>query len=51
MFTMLLGMTVIYGVLLGGMSSILTNSYLQKATFAHRIAVIKLCLVSVAVEF
>ena len=45
-FTMLLGMIVIYGVLLGGMSSILTNNSSLQAAYTYRIAIMKKCLVS-----
>jgi len=43
---MLLGMTLVMGVMLGGWSSLLTNYYMQKAAFIHRIETIDACLVS-----
>ena len=44
--TMLVGMTLLMGVILGGLSSILTNYYTQKAAFIHRVETINACLVS-----
>ena len=49
-FTMLLGMTLLMGVVLGGWSSILTNYHTQKSVFAYRVNTIKACLVSVSVR-
>jgi len=44
--TMLIGMTMLMGVIIGGWSSILTNYYSQKSAFAHRVATVNACLVS-----
>jgi len=43
---MLVGMTLLMGVILGGLSSLLTNYYTQKAAFIHRVETINACLVS-----
>jgi len=43
---MLIGMTMLMGVIIGGWSSILTNYYSQKSAFAHRVATVNACLVS-----
>jgi len=44
--TMILGMTLVMGVMLGGWSSLLTNYYMQQAAFVHRVQTINRCLVS-----
>jgi len=46
--TMLVGMIMLLGVILGGWSSILTNYYTEKSAFAHRVDTINYCLVSSA---
>jgi len=46
MLAMLGGMTLLMGVILGGLSSLLTNYYMQKAAFIHRVETINACLVS-----
>jgi len=44
---MLLGLTIVMGFILGGWSSILTNYYMQKAWFIHRVEIITAYLVSI----
>jgi len=46
MTIMLVGMTLVMGVILGGLSSILTNYYMQKAAFIHRVETVDAFLVS-----
>ena len=48
---MLLGMTLVMGVILGGWSSLLTNYYTQKAAFIHRIETINAILVSLSASY
>jgi len=45
MMTMLFGMTVLMGFILGGWASLLTNYQMQKACFMHRVKTIHACLV------
>ena len=48
--TMLFGMTLLMGVIMGGWSSILTNYYTQSAVFAHRVDTINACLVTTSIS-
>jgi len=43
--TMLLGMTILMGFILGGWASLLTNYQMQKARFVHRVETVHACLV------